>query len=358
MKKISRWVPAFAGMTSLLLAAFAIASDGTVGKTVRERFMVDDVYGRARTACKQSLFAASAMRDGAAIAISPAFKNYTTGVYEMDWTPAEAGEYAGFVSYSGVQALPWEKTVRDYDTDTVYAGLSATLGSPMQTSGYTAPDNAGIAAIKARTDSLPDNPAATGDQMTLTSAYDAAKYSSSQASVDGLGTPAQSSDLASHDTSVKSAIADAHAATDTLVGNIDGALTATHGTGLWSAAGSVTVVPFQGTVSHETAARSADVHVVRGDSAAVPYSAGADLTGWEVWFGAKANPADGSYAVPLREITSYVTDPATGGGLINLAPSDTDVTPRRYYAEIELRKEGYVNTPLRFFLWIDADVIR
>jgi hypothetical protein len=100
------------------------------------------------------------------------------------------------------------------------------------------------------------------------------------------------------------------------------------------------------------------VHVVRGDSAAVPYSAGADLTGWEVWFGAKANPADGSYAVPLREITSYVTDPATGGGLINLSPSDTDVTPRRYYAEIELRKEGYVNTPLRFFLWIDADVIR
>lgn len=349
----------------IMLTAFAVAfagaafgSDGTVGKTARERFMMDDVYGRARTACKLSLFTAGAKKDGAAIAISPAFTNYSTGVYEMDWMPAQAGEYSGFVSYSGVQVSPWTRTVRTYDNDTVYAGLSSIIGSPLQAAGYTAPDNAGVAAIKARTDSLPDNPAAAGGQMTLTAAYDAAKTASSQASVDALGSPAQAADLTLHDTSVKTAIADAHAATDTLVGGIDGVLTTTHGTGLWSAAGSVTVVPFQGTVSYETATRSADVHVVRGDSAAVPYSAGMDLTGWEVWFGAKANPADGSYAVPLREITVYVTGPATGGGLINLSPADTDVTPRRYYAEIELRKEGYVNTPLRFFLWIDADVIR
>lgn len=53
-----------------------------------------------------------------------------------------------------------------------------------------------------------------------------------------------------------------------------------------------------------------------------------------------------------------MTGPEVGGGLINLTPSDTGIQPRRYFAEVELRGQGETRTPLRFFLWVDADVIR
>lgn len=105
------------------------------------------------------------------------------------------------------------------DTDTIFGlvntNLDATVSSRLATSGYTAPDNASITgikaktdnlpsdpadesliiaatdaistsiaalpttttvnAIKAKTDNLPASPAATGDAMTLTSAYDFSK---------------------------------------------------------------------------------------------------------------------------------------------------------------------------------------
>lgn len=50
-------------------------------------------------------------------------------------------------------------------------------------------------AVQAKTDNLPDEPAAVGDAMTLTSEYDAAKTAASQASVDALGTPLQAGDV-------------------------------------------------------------------------------------------------------------------------------------------------------------------
>ena len=55
--------------------------------------------------------------------------------------------------------------------DAAGLGLSrvdAAVGSRLATAGYTAPDNTGITAIKAKTDNLPASPAATGDAMTLT----------------------------------------------------------------------------------------------------------------------------------------------------------------------------------------------
>jgi hypothetical protein len=62
------------------------------------------------------------------------------------------------------------------------------LGTPMQASSYTAPDNTGIAAIKAKTDNLPAQPAAVSSAMTLTAAYDAAKTAASQTSVNAIPT--------------------------------------------------------------------------------------------------------------------------------------------------------------------------
>jgi hypothetical protein len=62
------------------------------------------------------------------------------------------------------------------------------LAQLLRTSAYTAPDNSGITAIKAKTDNLPASPAATGAAMTLTSAYDAAKTAASQSSVNAIAT--------------------------------------------------------------------------------------------------------------------------------------------------------------------------
>jgi hypothetical protein len=50
-------------------------------------------------------------------------------------------------------------------------------------------------AVQAKTDNLPASPAAVGDAMTLTTAYDAAKSAATQASVDALGEPLQVGDV-------------------------------------------------------------------------------------------------------------------------------------------------------------------
>ena len=68
------------------------------------------------------------------------------------------------------------------------ASIAADIGSRLATSGYTAPANSDIAAIKAKTDNLPASPAAVGSAMTLTSAYDAAKSAASQTSVNSIPT--------------------------------------------------------------------------------------------------------------------------------------------------------------------------
>lgn len=56
------------------------------------------------------------------------------------------------------------------------------LGTPLQSVSYVAPANSDIAAIKAKTDNLPAQPAAVGSAMTLTSVYDPAKTSAPTAS--------------------------------------------------------------------------------------------------------------------------------------------------------------------------------
>jgi len=105
-----------------------------------------------------------------------------------------------------------------------------------------------------------------------------------------------------------------------------------------------------------------DVHSyclwVRGDSVAIPYTVGEDITGWTVYFAAKANPSDDNYAIGPIDVTAGVTDASTGSGLVNLDTTDTAILPRRYSAELEIRNGQSTNTPLRFRLWVDPDVIR
>lgn len=68
------------------------------------------------------------------------------------------------------------------------ASVAAIPTTPLLAASYTAPDNAGITAIKAKTDNLPASPAAVGSAMTLTGAYDAAKTAATQTSVNAIPT--------------------------------------------------------------------------------------------------------------------------------------------------------------------------
>lgn len=211
--------------------------------------------------------------------------------------------------------------------------------------------SAGVHGLKSTVQSIPTNPLlATDSRLNNLDAQVSSR--ASQTSLNNL--PSASS--------VASTVWNNGART--LTGNayvnstsIDEYLSAKHGTGAWDAAGNVNVPPFQGAASYETVAQGKDVHVTRGDSVAIPYSIGKDLTGWTVWFGAKATPADITYALSPRDITTYVTNPSTGSGLISLSTADTDLPARKYAAEVEIRNGTDVNTVLKFNLLIDAGVI-
>lgn len=74
------------------------------------------------------------------------------------------------------------KRLVDYITGDIFARLGAPAGASV--SADVAAVKTDTAAIKLKTDNLPASPAAVGDAMTLTVAYDAAKTASTQASVD------------------------------------------------------------------------------------------------------------------------------------------------------------------------------
>jgi len=328
----------------------AFASDGTANRPWNENFQVSDAGGNGRSNCLASRFSLKLYRDGQPVGLTAAFRNFSTnGNYNFAVTPTASGYYCGFLTYSGVPVDTFYKQVRDYDVDTQYAAQD------MRFRNLSGGVKGNCALIAAR----PTNPLLANDSRIPSSAIassaevaKSADWSSARAAkIDNL-------DAIVSSRATNSGVWSAPVRTLSNYSGVDVILTATHGTGLWSAAGTVTVVPFQGAASYETVSQGKDVHVVRGDSVAIPYTIGRDITGWTVWFGAKANPSDTVYSIPLREVTAYVTSPATGGGLINLSTADTSATARRYYAELEIRKAGEVNTPLRFYLWVDADVIR
>jgi len=92
-------------------------------------------------------------------------------------TPGSTG---AALNAAGAAGDPWSTAIPGaYSAGTagyiVGNNLDAQVSTRLATSGYTAPDNADITAIKAKTDNLPASPAAVGSAMTLTSAYDFAK---------------------------------------------------------------------------------------------------------------------------------------------------------------------------------------
>lgn len=113
--------------------------------------------------------------------------NYnTTGQagYLLRSTGALVWEYAG--SRLVTNTIPTTEQI----ASSVWGAQYRELTSDLATSSALSAVASNVAAVKAKTDNLPASPAATGDAMTLTSAYDAAKTASQLTSADlsGLST--------------------------------------------------------------------------------------------------------------------------------------------------------------------------
>lgn len=110
----------------------------------------------------------TASKNGAAFgSISPSVTERGSGWYSLALTSSHTdtlGDLALHVTGSGADPTDTLLQVVAYDfADAVSLGLSridAAISSRLATVGYTAPDNTGIAAIKAKTDNLPTDPAA------------------------------------------------------------------------------------------------------------------------------------------------------------------------------------------------------
>ena len=346
-------------------------ADGTTNKTWTESFQVYDATGTGRTNCAGSRFSLKLYRDGAPVALAATYRNFTTaaGDYAFSVTPAAAGSYSGFLTYSGAPIGTFQAMVRAYDVDTQYAaqavryGNLSTVANRRPTNPLLATDSRIPATVVASSAEVAKASDWTSGRAGKVDNLDAAVTSRAPASTalsSATWTAARAGKVDNLDVTVSSRATGSGGGGTGFINatGIEQYLAARHGSGLWTADGQVVILPFQGAVSYETAVQGKDVHVVKGDSVSLPYSTGTDITGWTVWFGAKANPSDSTYTAPLREITGDVTDAAHGGGLIKLSTADTAIACRRYFAEVEIRKAGQVNTALKFYLWIDADVIR
>ena len=122
------------------------------------------------------------------------------GYYYVDLTTAETtvtnnviiratatGAQPTAVVWEPEQAMPTVPTAADNATAvwgaqtkeiTGAVTINATQASTLATAAALTTVGDNVAAVKAKTDNLPATPAATGDAMTLTSAYDAAKTAS------------------------------------------------------------------------------------------------------------------------------------------------------------------------------------
>jgi hypothetical protein len=111
----------------------------------------------------------------------------------------------------------------------------------------------------------------------------------------------------------------------------------------------------QGTVYTPTAQQGRELRPKRGDTPTVPFSLGADYTGWTAHFGARRAPVDAEYSMEERECTWL--DAAAGQGTFELTAEDT-ATVGVHHAEIELRNGDKTLTAMAFRINVLQDVVR
>lgn len=87
----------------------------------------------------------------------------------------------------------------------------------------------------------------------------------------------------------------------------------------------VSVLPFPGSVQASYAKDGQTVEIIQGDSVALPYDLGTDLTGWTVWFAAKTSVTEAAYSIAAKEITASVTDLVNGRGTIPITAAELNL---------------------------------
>jgi co-chaperonin GroES (HSP10) len=100
-----------------------------------------------------------------------------------------------------------EAAIRGADSDTLKT-LSDQLDGKMEASSYTAPDNVSIAAIKAKTDNLPDDPGDASDIADAINALDAKLGTPAVSLAADVATRASSVELAAAETAIRGADSD------------------------------------------------------------------------------------------------------------------------------------------------------
>ena len=110
------------------------------------------------------------------------------GYYYVDLTATETAVTNNVIvraTATGAQptAVVWEPEqdlsgLSTFDPSTDDVTINATQAATLATAAALATVGDNVSAVKTKTDNLPATPAATGDAMTLTSAYDAAKTAS------------------------------------------------------------------------------------------------------------------------------------------------------------------------------------
>ena len=121
----------------------------------------------------------------------------------------------------------------------------------------------------------------------------------------------------------------------------------------------VQVLPFSGSVSVGYAKAGTVTEIVAGDTVSIPYDIDTNLTGKKIYFAAKASESDTTYAIAVKEITSYLTDVVNGLGTIPLISAETILTAGIYKAELEIRNTDGTSpvTAMKFDLRVKAQVI-
>jgi len=99
--------------------------------------------------------------------------------------------------------------------------------------------------------------------------------------------------------------------------------------------------------------KSYDLTFTNGDGEAI------DITGWTIFFTAKEKRTDSDDdAVMSKDVTNH-SDPTGGVSAISFTASETNIDPKAYYYDIQVKKaDGTIRTVLVNKLQILIDITR
>ena len=120
--------------------------------------------------------------------------------------------------------------------------------------------------------------------------------------------------------------------------------------GLFSVGGEIAkiiVQPVQGNFDY-TSIKNQRAEVKRASTADIPYSLSQGISGYDVYFGIKKDYRSDSFDVLEKDITAYVSDFATGDGIIPLSATETNLEDGDYIGELKLVQGSIIVRPLEF----------